>query len=85
VPLTSREDYEFKRKLVSDRLKQKQNAYAEEGRKSRQANEILKNGSVLSSLFGQDHSGKKEHPIMIGSYNLANNPIMRATNGVVDL
>ena len=82
-PLTPLQAYDLKRNTERRKLEAKRNEAIAISDKKTSANKILKNGSVMSALLGQDHSGAKPSPIMIGNYNLANNPVMRVANGVV--
>lgn len=81
--LTPLQAYDFQRSIEKRKLQKKNEDILAQEKKKISANKTLKNGTVVSALLGQDHSGAKTKPIMIGNYNLANNPVIRTANGVV--
>jgi hypothetical protein len=81
--LTPLQAYDFQRSIEKRKLQKKNEDILAQETKRNLANKTLKNGNVVSALLGQDHSGAKTKPIMIGNYNLANNPVMRAADGLV--
>ena len=81
--LTPLQAYDFQRSIEKRKLQKKNEDILAQETKRNLANKTLKNGSVVSALLGQDHSGTKTKPIMIGNYNLANNPVIRTADGLV--
>ena len=82
-PLTPLQVYDFQRSIEKRKLQKKNEDILAQEKKKISANKVLKNGNVVSALLGQDHSGVKTKPIMIGNYNLANNPVIRTADGLV--
>ena len=82
-PLTPLQAYDFQRSIEKRKLQKKNEDILAQENKKISANKTLKNGSVVSALLGQDHSGRKTKPIMIGNYNLANNPVIGIADGLV--